>query len=83
MRFVQAKSCCIDKTPIIDRDTFFDASRIFSKHATPDRRIALISLPIAVVMHQAETGISVEEACRQIGISRATFMRGRSTVVSA
>jgi len=30
---------------------------------------------IAFALHQAETGTSVEEVCRKIGISQATFFR--------
>ena len=30
---------------------------------------------IAFALHQAETGMSVEEVCRKIGISQATFFR--------
>lgn len=28
---------------------------------------------IAFALHQAATGVSVEEVCRKVGVSRATF----------
>lgn len=28
---------------------------------------------IAFTLHQAETGVSVEEVCRKVGVSQATF----------
>nr|CUV29741.1 protein of unknown function [Ralstonia solanacearum] len=81
MRLAQAQSCCIAHFDYRGR-YIFRRNPHFSKHVTPDWRAALISLPIAFAMHRAETGISVEEACRKIGISQATFMRGRKSTAA-
>ena len=32
---------------------------------------------IAFALHQAETGVSVEEVCRKVGVSQATFYAWR------
>ncbi len=32
---------------------------------------------IAFALHQADTGVSVEEVCRKVGISQATFYAGK------
>lgn len=62
---------------IIDGDALSDATRVFRKMPRPS------GVPLSSVAdchrnaYQAGAGISVEDACRQIGISQATFMCGR------
>lgn len=61
--------CCIAATTLI----YISSRSISFVYATPSKALRITEEQIAFALHQAETGVSVEEVCHEIGISQATF----------